>query len=497
MSLYNEKEEYFLIETLKSHIPSIETLLNPAVEESEINLFESLMNCKFPEDFRKLYMNSNGEGELVFGVMAGLHWMNIESIVSNWKSLLKSAYDIISSKADIIKEGNYREGWIPFAEDGGGSYLAIDLDPGEKGIYGQIITIDHNSQFSYVIAESLGHFFEFIDSSLRNGSIGIREEDDVIILSRERGSLLDDILALTKMDNEENSLIPVSGFWEEYFKDDVESGFVSSETLKTKIMVFIGANQAQKYGVISLDILTHMVNLKELIIHADEITNFDVLKRLPSLTKLVIGSKSFKESDLEYLVSLDELRQLTLIGLPFNDIHKLKDIKKLQSLRLYRMNSIDSELIGTIKNLKELDLEEMEVGDLRYISNLSKLIKLKLKQVTIPNLSFLKGLRNLTFFETDSCAKDESHLELLGELKMLKQFTYPVGDLSVFKNCMSLKQIGVDASRFKGLEEISDCKIVDITIFHATSEENAKSVVAEFNKYFKIQSYGWQVTWKD
>lgn len=44
------------------------------------------MNCKFPEDFRKLYMNSNGEGEQIFGVMAGLGWMNIESIVSNWKS---------------------------------------------------------------------------------------------------------------------------------------------------------------------------------------------------------------------------------------------------------------------------------------------------------------------------------------------------------------------------------------------------------------------------
>lgn len=82
-------------------------------------------------------------------------------------------------------------------------------------------------------------------------------------------------------------------------------------------------------------------------------------------------------------------------------------------------------------------------------------------------------------------------------MKKLKQFTYPVGDLTILKNCMSLKQIGVDASRLKGLEEISDCNIVDITIFHATSKENAKSVVAEFNKYFKLQSYGWPVTWKD
>lgn len=40
MSLANKKEKCFLIETLKSHIPNVEELLNPAVEESEINLFE-------------------------------------------------------------------------------------------------------------------------------------------------------------------------------------------------------------------------------------------------------------------------------------------------------------------------------------------------------------------------------------------------------------------------------------------------------------------------
>lgn len=50
-------------------------------------------------------MNFNGEGEQIFGIMAGLGWMNIESIVSNWKSLLESAYDIISSKSDVIKMG--------------------------------------------------------------------------------------------------------------------------------------------------------------------------------------------------------------------------------------------------------------------------------------------------------------------------------------------------------------------------------------------------------
>ncbi|MGN7762966.1 SMI1/KNR4 family protein [Paenibacillus sp. 22594] len=495
MPLFNEKNESCLIEILKLHIPDVEDLLNPAAEEAEINHAESMMNCRFPDDFRQLYMKHNGEGEQVFGVMAGFSWMALQSVTASWRGRQNSGCDIISGKPDAVQEGEYRKGWVPFAEDGGGSFLVMDLEPGVKGSYGQIITLDRNSNISYVISESLGHFFEFIESGFSNGEINAIDEEEVILIHRKQGHLFDDMLALTTMEDEKNSLIPISGFWAEYFEDDHEGGYISAETLSKQRMVFIRPDLARKHGAVSLDILAHMPNLKELIIHADEIANYDVLKQLSGLTKLVIGGQSFKESDLEYLVSLEELRELTLVRLSLRDAHKLRDVKKLKYLSLSKIDSMDCKAIGALVNLTELSLEELEVGDLSYISNLKKLKKLELKKVTIPDLAFLKDLRNLTTFKTDRCVKDESKNTVLGELQKLEEFTYPVGDLTLFKNCTSLREIGVDASRFSGLEEISGCSITGITIFQATSEEHANSVVAEFNKYFNLQSYGWQVNW--
>lgn len=497
MPLYNEKEECRLIEALKSHIPDVDNLLNPGAGEAELNRAESLMDCEFPEEFRKLYLKQNGEGDRVFGVMSGFSWMTLQSVTGNWEALQNSAYDMISGKPDAVKEGGYRKGWIPFAEDGGGSYLVMDLEPGVKGSYGQIITIDRNSNISYVIAESLGHFVEFIESGFRNGDLHTSEEDEAIVIHRKHGHLFDDVLALTKTGTENNSLTPVSGFWEEYFAKDQKAGFISAKILNKQRMVFIRADAARKYGAVSLDILTHMQNLKELIIHADEVTNFEVLGQLPALTKLVIGGKAFKDSDLAYLAHLEDLRELTLTGLTVKDIHKLKDIKKLKSLRLNRVESIDCNAIGTLVNLTELSLDELEAGDLSYLSNLRKLKKLELHKVSIPGLAFLKDLKNLTLFETDRCAEDESDIDALGGMLKLQEFTYPVGDLTIFKNRTSIRHIGVDALRFSGLEEISGCNITGITIFHAASEESANAVVAEFKKYFSLQSYGWQVTWKE
>lgn len=94
MSLFNQKDECRLIENL----------LNPAVEEAEINRVEGMMNCVFPDDFRSLYMKHNGEGDRVFGVMAGFSWMTLQSVMDNWRALQDSAYDIISDKSDVVFE---------------------------------------------------------------------------------------------------------------------------------------------------------------------------------------------------------------------------------------------------------------------------------------------------------------------------------------------------------------------------------------------------------
>jgi len=337
-------------------------------------------------------------------------------------------------------------------------------------------------------------FFEFIENSFKNGAMNILKDDDVKVIQWKTGHLFDDVIAL-KGTTIEKSYIPISGFWKDYFEDEVVDGSISTEILSKKRMIFIKADMGKNFGIISLDILKNMSNLKELIIYADEIDSFKPIKDIPSLAKLVVGSKSFKDSDLEYIVSSPQLKELTLVKLTLNDIHMLQNIKTLKRLRLYKIDTIDISTIRNLKNLTELSLEDMEVGDLSYLSALNKLTKLELKEVSIPNFSWLQGLKKLTVFETDRRAEDESNIEIFWEMEKLQELIYPIGDMKILKDCTNLRTVGIDASRFESLDRISGLNITSITIFNATSEENAKYIVAEFQKHYKLQSYGWQQTW--
>lgn len=496
MPLFNEHGECSLLEALKAYIPEVEELLNPGVEEAQIMEAEKRIGFPFPDDFRKLYMKHNGEGDQVMGVMAGFTWMDLQSVTGYWRGRQNSSLNVISSKPDAVKEGGYRKGWVPFADDSGGSLLIMDLEPGDKGSYSQIISLDRNTNISYVLAESFSQFIESIAAQLRTGDLEPKETVDVIFVHRKRGHLFDDLLTLTHMENEQNNPIAVSGYWAEHFADKLEDGCISTETLSKQKMIFIRPELAEKHGTVSLELLTRMPNLKELIIHAKEIESYEVLKRLNGLTKVVMGGASFTDSDLKYLSYLEDLRDLSLTRLSLKDLSILKDIPKLKSLRLYKIDSIDSTTIGALVNLTELSLEELAAGDLSYISNLTKLKKLELKNVTIPGFAFMKGLKNLAIFRTDGRAEDESEMAALRELRKLEEFIYPVGDLSIFANCLSLREIGVDASRYSGLAELFRCNIRGIKVFEASSEEHAKSVVAAFGKYFNLGSYGWSVTWE-
>ncbi|OMF86324.1 hypothetical protein [Paenibacillus sp. FSL R7-0273] len=288
------------------------------------------------------------------------------------------------------------------------------------------------------------------------------------------------------MENEPNSLIPVSGYWAEHFADKLEDGCISVEMLSKQKSVMILPYLAERYESVSLEFLTLMPNLKKLIMHADNIANYEVLKKLTGLTQLAISGSSFTESDLEYLACLEDLRKLTLVRLTLKNVHKLKSISKLKSLALILIESFDSKTIGELVNLTELCLEDFAAGDLSYISNLTKLKKLELKKVTIPHFGFMKDLKNLKTFRADTRAEDESEMTVLEELSKLEEFTYPVGDLSILQNCLGLREIGVDVSRYSGLPEGFRSNISGFTIFEATSIEQINTIGDELDKFFNL-----------
>lgn len=486
-----------LVSSLKERLPDSGTLFNPGVEESNLDNLEKETGITLPEEFRMLYRSHNGESEGLSGILAGFGWMKLEAVLGEWRGLQQSAYSIVSDKPGQIREGAFQKGWIPFGDDGGGSFLVLDLAPGPEGIYGQIITIDHDSDISYVIAGSLNEFFAFIEKGLSSGNLTIDQEVDaeVTVLTWKEGHLFDDVPALTGTAADTDA-IEVAGFWADFFQNDLADGKLPLQTLAKMKMVFIKKDASERFKEISLDLLKHMVNLKELIIHANNITGFEPLQEIPSLAKLVIGSAAFQESDLSLLVEAGTVKQLTLTNVSLRDLSALRNLKALKTLRLYNMPLLDCTSVSKLTNLTELSITKMEGIDLSCLSALTKLSALELERLDIPDLEFLRNLKKLKRFKTDRKARDEAGLEIFCGMSKLQELNYPISDMQLASRCPQLTEISIDAEGFRHVEALKASGIRSAMVYNAASEEEAERIIAEIEQYCKLQTSGWEQSWK-
>jgi cell wall assembly regulator SMI1 len=64
-------------------------------------------------------------------------------------------------------------GWIPLHWDGNRNYLGIDLDPGPRGVVGQVINFGGDEHSKYVLATSWGRFLEDFADELEAGNFAI------------------------------------------------------------------------------------------------------------------------------------------------------------------------------------------------------------------------------------------------------------------------------------------------------------------------------------
>ena len=133
-----------ILQEFESHIASIEgamdELLPPATVE-ELDAAEQQLGIKFPEDFRTLYMWHNGDQGNIF--LFG------EYRISSLAELLKSnriaressppAWKQVHDESGVFKDCISNPKWIQFADNGGNTVVILDMDPGRRGMVGQII----------------------------------------------------------------------------------------------------------------------------------------------------------------------------------------------------------------------------------------------------------------------------------------------------------------------------------------------------------------------
>lgn len=155
---------------LKANDPALLADLNPPASDADIQELEQKIGAKLPADFIECLKVHNGQGGKAVWLFDGNEFLSTRNILMSWSvwtDLLEDGdFDSrVSSPDDGIQSEWWTKGWIPFATNGGGDYLCLDLTPSEGGCFGQVIKVFHDFPKRALVSAS---FSEWIEGFLKN-----------------------------------------------------------------------------------------------------------------------------------------------------------------------------------------------------------------------------------------------------------------------------------------------------------------------------------------
>ncbi|KAL2118342.1 hypothetical protein VTJ04DRAFT_8002 [Mycothermus thermophilus] len=93
---------------------------------------------------------------------------------ANWRQELLARQDSVPPGA--IQKAYAHPRWIPLVRDWGGNNLAVDLAPGPKGHWGQVILFGRDYDTKYVVARSWAAFLAIVADDLNSGRWFVDED---------------------------------------------------------------------------------------------------------------------------------------------------------------------------------------------------------------------------------------------------------------------------------------------------------------------------------
>ncbi|WP_026411242.1 SMI1/KNR4 family protein [Actinomadura oligospora] len=151
----------------------------PASEE-DIAEAEEDLGFALPPDLRALYGIADGEGHQINSLFDRWEWFSLADlgdeddewldISQEWQyePWRRTLFD--ARVPNAVRRSALRPGWIRFAFDTGGNWLALDMDPGPEGRPGQVIAVgvDFGDGPAYV-ADSVTTFLRRLVEALERG----------------------------------------------------------------------------------------------------------------------------------------------------------------------------------------------------------------------------------------------------------------------------------------------------------------------------------------
>jgi hypothetical protein len=171
LELWQEYHEF-----LKEKFGEAVVPLLPGNAEEDVLAIFGLYGAEPIEDFVSLYRYCNGNdlevwmesveaGLPAYAHITGYPLMNLKEIQLEAEEAEREAAipeEVVSIPKGYVKDNFMLSQKIPIYQDGGGNFIAMDLDPDEKGQYGQIIEVDHEYGDRAVLADSLREYIAIL-----------------------------------------------------------------------------------------------------------------------------------------------------------------------------------------------------------------------------------------------------------------------------------------------------------------------------------------------
>ena len=147
--------------------------------DAEIHLLEGALGAKLPDDFVASVKIHNGQADRCMGCFNGDNLLDVRGILREWTSwrdlVVEGAFDGITSDPDGgIKDDWFNLQWIPFAANGMGDCLCLDLDPAPGGTVGQVIRVLHDDERRECLAAS---YEQWLDGMVKELT-GLAHQDE-------------------------------------------------------------------------------------------------------------------------------------------------------------------------------------------------------------------------------------------------------------------------------------------------------------------------------
>jgi cell wall assembly regulator SMI1/ankyrin repeat protein len=144
------------IEKALKAAPAVKKSLKKGATEAQIAACEAALGATFPPDLLASYLIHDGQmtgAECLFpeefaNLDSGFLLLRLEEIGSQWKMWKGLAdggeFKKLKSQPDAgVRSDWWNAKWVPFAWDGGGDSLCVDLAPAKGGTAGQVILHQH------------------------------------------------------------------------------------------------------------------------------------------------------------------------------------------------------------------------------------------------------------------------------------------------------------------------------------------------------------------